>query len=64
MADKKREIELENFQDMNVIAATNGSVILAFTGFDNDPNVSISLTKGNIKWLRTALKQANELAFK
>ena len=49
---------------MEVIAATNGRVLMTFNGFDDDPEVTISLTKSNIKWLRTALKQANELAFK
>lgn len=64
MADKKKEITLDSWQNMEVIAATNGSVVMMFTGFNDDPNVSISLTKENIKWLRTALKQANALAFK
>lgn len=64
MADKKKEITLEAFQTMEVIASTNGSVLITFKGYDDDPNVNISITKDNIKWLRTALKQANELAFK
>ena len=64
MADKKKEITLESWQNMEVIASTNGSVLMTFTGYDDDPNVNISITKENIKWLRTALKQANELAFK
>lgn len=64
MADKKKEITLDSWQNMEVIAGTNGIVLIKFTGFDDDPNVSISLTTQNIKWLRTALKQANALAFK
>lgn len=64
MADKKREVILEAFQTMEVISSTNGSVLMTFKGYDDDPDVSISITKDNIKWLRTALKQANELAFK
>lgn len=64
MADKKREVMLEAFQTMEVISSTNGSVLMTFKGYDDDPDVSISLTKQNIKWLRTALKQANALAFK
>lgn len=64
MADKKREVILEAFQTMEVISSTNGSVLMTFKGYDDDPDVSISITKDNIKWLRTALKQANALAFK
>jgi len=53
---------IDTFNNLEVMATTNGEVVIHIQENDVDKTI-ISLTRDNVKWLITALKQAKELAF-
>ena len=53
---------IDRFNNLEVEASTRGEIIISIQENDND-TTKLSLTKDNVKWLITALKQAKELAF-
>lgn len=53
---------IDKFNNLEVLATTNGAVAICIQENDED-TTKIYLTKDNIKWIITSLKQAKELAF-